>query len=49
VLSPDIGSFEAMYLIAMPVKTDEGTDKKKIKKNLTLVKCDANTWKMNEN
>jgi hypothetical protein len=42
VLSPDIGSFEAMYIITKPVKTAAGTEKEKIKKNLTLVKCDAN-------
>ena len=42
VLSPNIASFEAIYITSKTVKTAAGTEKDKIQKKLTLVKCDAN-------
>jgi len=49
VLTPDIGSFEALYIKRSRYFNSEGENRVKQEKSLRLENCNSKTWKMNEN
>ena len=49
VLTPDIGSFEALYTKQSRYSNSESEKRVKQEKSLRLENCNSKTWKMNEN